>query len=79
MFSEIGSLFQNSWPFYDRTSWLSVTPFFPRVYYILGVVFQKIAAASHPFFSHEIIHYEHRKDMHLSDVLLFVKTTLFKF
>ena len=26
--SEIGSLFQNSWPFYDRTSWLSVTPFF---------------------------------------------------
>ena len=27
MFSEVGSLFQNSWPFYDRTSWLSVTPF----------------------------------------------------
>ena len=29
VFSEIGSLFQNSWPFYDRTSWLSVShPFF---------------------------------------------------
>ena len=63
MFSEIGSLFQNSWPFYDRTSWMSVTPFFHAFYYILGVVFQKIAAASHPFFSHEIRRYEHQKDM----------------
>ena len=28
MFSEIGSLLQNSWPFYDGTSLLSVKPFF---------------------------------------------------
>ena len=63
MFSEIGSLFQNSWPFYDRTSWLSVTPFFHPFYYVLGVVFQKIAAANHPFFTREIIGYECQKVM----------------
>ena len=58
-FSEIGSLFQNFWLFYDRTS---VTLFFHAFYYVLGVVFQKVVAASHPFFSCEIIHYERRKD-----------------
>ena len=63
MFSEIGSLFQNSSPFYDRTLWLSVTPFFHVLYYVLGLVFQKIMAASHTFFSSEIIRYERRKDM----------------
>ena len=63
MFSEIGSLFQNSWPFYDRTSWLSVIPFCHAFYYALGFVFQNTAAASHPFFSREIIRYERRKDI----------------
>ena len=62
-FSEIESLFHNSWPFYDKTSWLPVTPFFHAFYYVLGVVFQKIAAASHPFSSRKMIRYECRKDI----------------
>ena len=38
-------------------------PFFHAFYYVLGIVFQKIVAASHPFFSREIICYERQKDI----------------
>ena len=40
-----------------------VTPFFHALYYILGVVFKKIATAGHTFFSSEIICYERQKDI----------------